>query len=493
MRTTSKDIARRASGQPLAKNPGFWAHFSGLLRCWEKAFPQHRTWARVTQVLVGLLACPGRSTLTNSIQYRGKGQEPWSADYQAFSRSDWKVSTLFQSVLSEGLKALPPHQPVVVALDDTSLPKTGTKISQARYCHNPLAPKFIDKPIMWAIRMLHAALIIPTYVGHRPLALSIAFEPVPAAKKPRPAKGCEVSEAEQAAFQAKKKELSLTTKTLSLIRRLREILDGAGEGSRRLMIVADGSFTNGSVVNHLPPNTELIGRFRKDACLCAPLHVKDGKRIYGDPIPTPEEHRNDPMIPEQEEILHYGGRLRPIRFKDVPGVYWRQGTKGRLMRMLVVLPIPYKIPGKPKRGYNREAYLLTTDMNSPAEDLVQAYLNRWQIEVLHRDLKDGLGVGQVQAWSDKTNDKIHGAQVATYSMLSLAVLRTFEGRRTAAFPELPLWRKGRAPARPSRHEVITLLRNELLKSGFFAPPDPPHPPKMPKGWRLNRRETNQAA
>jgi hypothetical protein len=72
---------------------------------------------------------------------------------------------------------------------------------------------------------------------------------------------------------------------------------------------------------------------------------------------------------------------------------------------------------------------------------VQAYLDRWQIEVLHRDLKNGIGVGQVQAWNEKSNDKVHGAQVATYSMLNLASLRTFGGRRTDDFPELPLWRK----------------------------------------------------
>lgn len=492
METTDQDSARRAPGQAVPESKGLWAHFNDLLGDWADSFSQIRTWERVTQALVGLVACPGRSTLTNSILFRGRGQKEWSADYKGFSRSDWKLVDLFRMVMRNGIKALSPGSRVVVAMDDTSLPKTGTKIPQARYCHNPLAPKFLEKPIMWGIRMLHAALIIPNYVGHRPLAVSVGFEPVPAAQKPKAKKGEEVTEAQMAEYEGKKKELSLTTKAVNMIKWLRFVLDEAGDSNRNLLIVADGSFTNGSVVRNLPHNTDLIGRFRKDARLYAPLAVKDGKRIYGDQIPTPYQYRHDDDIPVQKAYLHYGGKLRPISFKDVPGVYWKDGTKGRLMRMLIVLPIPYRIPGKSKRGYNQEAYLLTTDLHSPAGELVQAYLDRWQIEVLHRDLKNGIGVGQVQAWNEKSNDKVHGAQVATYSMLNLASLRAFGGRRTDDFPELPLWRKRKPPCRPSQHDLVTILRNDLLRYGRLAPPKGSEP-RLPKRWALSCRETYQVA
>jgi hypothetical protein len=44
------------------------------------------------------------------------------------------------------------------------------------------------------------------------------------------------------------------------------------------------------------------------------------------------------------------------------------------------------------RGYNHRAYLLTADLKNLPKDLIQSYLDRWQIEVLHRDLKSGLGL-----------------------------------------------------------------------------------------------------
>jgi hypothetical protein len=43
--------------------------------------------------------------------------------------------------------------------------------------------------------------------------------------------------------------------------------------------------------------------------------------------------------------------------------------------------------------------------------------------------------------------------------------------------------------RISQHDLITLLRNELVKSEFFSQPTA----QTPKGWRLNHRETYQAA
>lgn len=465
----------------------FLDRFKANLALWRPAFKQSRTFERVSRTLLALLASHGRSTVTNAITFQGREQKDWSADYKAFNRAEWRVRDLFRSVLLQGLKNLPPRAPVVLAMDDTSIPKTGARIPQARWCHNPLAPKFLDKQIRWGIRMIHLALIVPDYPNHRPLVVSKAFEPVPA--QPKVKNLAALTQAELADLEARKREASLTTRAVDLILDARRTLDEVGQASRRLLMVVDGSFTNGPVVKGLPHHTDLIGRTRKNARLYAPMLHKEGKRIYGVALPTPEAYRVDPTIPEQMASLHYGGRLRDIRFKEVPRVFWKDGTKGRLMRLLIVLPIPYQVPGRKKRGYNAPGYLLTTDLTSPADELIQAYLDRWQIEVLHRDLKSGLGVGQVQAFSHEANEKVHGAQVAAYSMLNLAGLEAFAGGRTDEFPELSAWRKRRPPLRMSQHDLITMLRNEFAKGREFPSLDW----EKPKDWALTQQETYQAA
>ena len=76
-----------------------------------------------------------------------------------------------------------------------------------------------------------------------------------------------------------------------------------------------------------------------------------------------------------------------------------------------------------------------------------------------------------------------------YFSRRLAALKTVGGDRTEALPDLPAWRKRKPPMRISQHDLITLLRNDLRRAGFFDRPAA----QMPKGWKLSQQETYQAA
>lgn len=195
------------------------------------------------------------------------------------------------------------------------------------------------------------------------------------------------------------------------------------------------------------------------------------------------------VFPVQTETFHYGGADRQIRFKEAGQVLWKNGTKGRLMRLLIVMPVPYTVPGRRKKGYNAPAYLLTTDHTTSAHDLIQAYLNRWQIEVLHRDLKTVAGVGQVQVSNEAANEKVHGAQVAAFAMLKLAGQAIYGGEHSHfQKPIRPKWRT-KDTMRLSALALLTQFRNELAKAKFFEDPGD----WKPAGWRLNHRETYTAS
>jgi hypothetical protein len=62
--------------------------------------------------------------------------------------------------------------------------------------------------------------------------------------------------------------------------------------------------------------------------------------------------------------------------------------------------------------YDQPAYLITTDLITSAQALIQAYLDCWEIEVLHRELKSQVGLGQVQVWADKSLPRLHPTLVA---------------------------------------------------------------------------------
>jgi hypothetical protein len=98
---------------------------------------------------------------------------------------------------------------------------------------------------------------------------------------------------------------------------------------------------------------------------------------------------------------------------------------------------------------------------------LQAYFDRWGIEVNHRDEKDILGVGQAQVWNAHSVSKVPALLVAMYSWLLLAGLHCYGPTRTEDYEPLPKWRRN--AKRPSCLDLVTLLRKQLAE----------HPEKLP--------------
>jgi hypothetical protein len=149
-------------------------------------------------------------------------------------------------------------------------------------------------------------------------------------------------------------------------------------------------------------------------------------------------------------------------------VYWRTGCRRRPLRLFVIAPIPYQVPGRRKKRYRDPAYLLTTDLRGTARELLQPYLDRWQIEVNHREEKDTLGVGQAQVRSQHSVSRQPAFIVAAYSALMLAGLLAYGPTRDSRYQPLPKWRRN--ADRPSCLDLITLLRKEMTENGNLLQP-----------------------
>ncbi len=91
--------------------------------------------------------------------------------------------------------------------------------------------------------------------------------------------------------------------------------------------------------------------------------------------------------------------------------------------------------------------------------VLQAYFDRWQIEVNHRDEKDTLGVGQAQVRSAQSVPRHPAFAVAVYAMLLIAGLRQYGPGRPQDCIALPKWRKN--ARRASILDLITLVRMQV--------------------------------
>ena len=134
----------------------------------------------------------------------------------------------------------------------------------------------------------------------------------------------------------------------------------------------------------------------------------------------------------------------------------------------MLAPTPYRKTKTGRRYYREKAYLLCDDNNLAAKVLLQAYFDRWQIEINHRDEKTILGVGNPQVWADLSVPRVPALMVATYSLMLLSALEIYGFKRTSVYEPLPKWRL--SARRPSCQDLVTLLRKQIEAKSFSQGP-----------------------
>lgn len=433
-----------------------------LEQSWKDVFKQTRTLRRGIQHALTWPCAMGRRTISQMICVQGRSQLDWSADYKFYSRSHWEEQGLFDAISEEYLDRYP-KKPVVLAIDDTRLAKSGKKIPGTSWQRDPLSPPF-QVNMLWGLRFVQGSLLFPHHCegDFSARAYPVLFKHVPVVRKP----GMRATEQQQEEFRRLRNANNLSTQSLNWLRQYREHLDQLKAWDRVLRVVGDASFCNRTFYKHSLDRTELLTRCRKDARLCFPAPAGSGRR-YAIEIFTPKDVFDSPRSPYLWCKIWMGQRRRRIRYKVVDAVLWRRGAGGRQLRLIVIAPIPYKLSPNASRNYRRPGYLLSTDIYSPVRDLIQSYFDRWQIEINHRDEKTVLSVGHAQVWSSASVSRQPALTVASYSMLMLAGLHCFGPGRGFSHPALPKWRAH--SSRASLLDLLTMLRREIIETSVNDP------------------------
>src|SRR5215831_14200975 len=437
-------------------------YHSLLNRGWQRAFPQARSLKRGIEHAIALPCVFGRRTISRTISALGRSDRDWSGDYKMFSRCKWQSEQLFDPVIDEYLDRYP-KMPVVSAIDDTKIRKTGKKIKSARWQRDPLSPAF-HLNFLYGLRFLQASLLFPHYRegNYPPRGIPVRFQEVPPLKKP----GKRASQQDHQQYRELQKTQNLSTQSLNVIRDLRASVDQRGGTERLLLIVGDGSFCNRTMFSAQLDRTYLITRCRKDARLCFPAPI-GSRRKYDEQLFTPEQVRKKDKAWRWVRV-YLGGKRRRVRYKEVNGVLWKRGAGQRRLRLIVIAPVPYKLSKNSRTNYRQPAYFLSTDLDTLIKLLIHACFDRWQIEVNHRDEKDILGVGEAQVRNQQSVPRHPALAVASYSLLLLAAMQSFGPGRTNDYAPHPRWRKD--SKRPSFLDIVTRLRtdcNEASVSSFL--------------------------
>ena len=426
-------------------------HLEPLLLAVAATARQRRTAERFLTLTLGLLQALGRRTLTGVLLGLGHGARDWSAAYRLFRLERIDLEAARRALVGGVLRHVPRGQPLVVVLDATQLPRTSSRLVGCGWLKAPRTP-FWKPGIHRAQRWEGLSALLPRSRRGESRTVPLWFCPAPTPKAtPWPGQpACREWEAGRRALVW-----------------LRATLDGLGRSRQRVLVVADGSYGVAPLWRSLPERVSLLARCARNRALFAlPAPPAPGtrgrRRKYGDRGPTPAaslQRRTWQTIP-----VLVRGRTIPLRVR-ISGPWLVKPAAEQPLFLLVVRGIKQRRRG---RLIQRDpTFLLVSAVRDraggwqlpfPAADLLGWAWQRWEVEVMHRELKAGFGLGEQQAWHPTAALTVIQWVVWTYAALLLAGYRAW-GWDTG--PPRAAWQR---PRRWTARDVAGAVRAELWQA-----------------------------
>jgi len=265
-------------------------------------------------------------------------------------------------------------------------------------------------------------------------------------------------------FRKAKRDMALPKVAADRLLRLRDAMDKDGQTNRPLWSVVDGGYTNRTFLRPLPQRTMAVGRIRADAKLYHLPESSEGKPgrnlVYGSRAPTPEDLRQDDAVPWSMVEAFAAGKTHQFKIKTISPLRWRAAGKAHNLRLIVIAPLGYRLTKNSRLLYRKAAYLICTDTDASLQQVLQAYVWRWDIEVNFRDEKTLLGVGQAQVRHEHSVETVPALAVAAYAMLLTAAIQAYGPTGKPDGLPAPKWRRAQT-LRASTQSLISNLRHEV--------------------------------
>ncbi len=388
-----------------------------LVAAHRSAFKQERTFRRSLALAFGELFTFSRHTVTQSLLALGLTDSDWSSWYRLFSRDRFAEPELAHCLFKETLRHSPSEEPYVTGIDSTQIPRSSRKMPGTAWLRAPRTAPF-RRGIHRAQRFEHGAWLAPIEEGYS-RAIPLRFLPAfPAKAVASMARACREWEA-----------------GLEIVRWVRRELDEADRGEQQLVVLGDGANETVDFWRGLGERTVGILRTAKNRRLRELPGAEGGRgrrRKYGAVARHPQEWLGERKGWEKVPVSVRGRQLE-MRYR-VEGPYLRERAAEHPLWLVVVGGASWKAGKKePKRKRREPAFYLVSAVQREgrwelplAMEQVLAWIwQRWELEVAHREMKSGLGVGEKQCWGMRSTVKAVQWGVWRYGVMLLAGYRAW--------------------------------------------------------------------
>lgn len=456
---TGMNVERAAESQ-LIKN------FIDLLDAHQKAFKQTRTFRRMCLLAMGVMFAFARHTVSQGIMSVGMAGRDWTAWYRLFQGKRFSEERLNRCLVQETLAHAPQDAPYMTVVDITHVQRSSMKMPGTSWARAAGTAMF-NRGLSRAQRFLTCGWLPPIVNGFT-RAIPIRF---------------------LAAFTEKAKPAAVGTSkdwqaVLVFVNWMRGILDQAQRTAQMLVVLADGAFDKTELWKALPARVVLIVRTAKNRVLHelpGPYSGKGRRRKYGERAPTPQAYLHNKRK-WQKSMIAVRGRSFEVQWQ-LAGCFLRASVANVPVYLLVLRGVDRKISRGRQLRREPAFFLINAVLRDGtwqmpyAPDLVLSWLwQRWEIEVTHRDLKAGFGVGQIQCWN--THSAVLSVQwmVWLFGLMMLTGYRTWGWFGASAFKTA--WWQG--PRRWSFNTLWRHFRVDLWKLDDFRAVCASSSPNQPK-------------
>ncbi|RME56573.1 hypothetical protein D6779_10380 [Candidatus Parcubacteria bacterium] len=364
------------------------------------------TFKNMMVLTYGAILSPGRRTVAAALRVLGLEDRPDFGKYhRVLNRARWKPLLLSRLLLGLiiGL-CLPDGAPLTLVVDETLERRWGRKIKYKGLFRDPIRStkkKVVHSP---GLRWLCLSSLVTVPWSRRPWALPfltvLLLSPQTSAKL----------------GQRHRTSVDRAGQLFSLVRRWHP--------DREIIIAADGGFAAVPLVQHCQRKhikVRLVSRLRLDARLFdAPEPQPKGKRgpkpKKGPRQPSLQQRLQDPnTIWTRLKVTWYGGEKKEIEYCSGTSLWHRVG--------LAPVPIRWVIVRYQEKNQTKHAAFFSSSQTVSAQQIIECFVQRWNIEVTFEEVRAHLGFETQRQWSDKAIQRSTPALFGLFSLVVLMALR----------------------------------------------------------------------
>jgi hypothetical protein len=416
-----------------------------ILAAWLSVFRPCFTapvWNRVLVLVAGAVLAPGKRTVTQALRVMGLADESGFRRYhEVLSRARWDARAVARRLLLSIIDRLLPNGEIVIGIDDSIERRWGARIKARGIYRDPVRSSNGHFVKTSGLRWLALMVVVPIPWAGRSWALPFLTVLAPSARW---------SETHG------KRHKTLTDWARQAILQTKRWLP-----NRRLVFVADSSFSALGLLAAVRRHVCVITRLRLDASLFRP----PPKRRKGQRGRPPLKGRALPKL-----------RARLTSKKTVwTSVVVSQWYNAQQRRLLVatgtalwyhaaIPPVPIRwVLVRDPTGEHEPSAFLSTDLDATPAMILGWFVSRWRVETTFQEVRAHLGVETQRQWSDLAILRTTPALLGLFSLITVWADSLVRDTPSALRPNAAAWYRKQEP---TFSDAIAAVRRVL-----WAPPN----------------------